>query len=227
MKWFVAIWLLGMSLAQGAGLTFSEVRKPLEVGPESNTTSADFTFKNDTDQAVVIRKYKADCSCMSVEIKGAKLRYEPGESGVVRANFDVSAITGSVEKTAMLWLDQDSEEKPSVRLTVDLHIQELIKLEPKSVKWELNDKAQPQVIRIEVAQGQTIKLGDVKASNPMFKSELKVLEEGKRYELVVTPSQTTSPGLCVFRIETDSKYERYKTLQAFAVIRKSIAKSEP
>lgn len=227
MRRLVAIWILSAALAHAGKLTFEQERKPLEISPDATTVSADFAFKNETSQPVVIRKYKADCSCMAVEVKGAKLRYEPGESGVVRANFDVSAISGTVEKNAMLWLDQDGEEKPSVRLTVDLQVNELIKIEPRALKWELNTKVDSQVIRFEISEGQAIKLGSVKASNPLFKHELKTLEEGKRYELTVSPSSTAAAAYCQFTIETDSKFARYKTLQVFAVVRRPLPKESP
>lgn len=227
MKRLVAIWMLSVALVHAGGLTFAELRKPLEMGPESNDAIVDFVFTNASDKPVVIRGYKPECTCMKVEVKGSKLHYAPGESGVLRANIDISAITGKVEKSAVVWVDKDTEDHPSVRLTVDLQVKEGLKLEPKALKWEVNAPVTPQVIQIEAGEGEALKLGAIKISNPLFKHELKTREDGKRYELMVTPTSTSAPALCQIQIETDSKYPRYKTLQAFAAVRRPLAKEAP
>ena len=52
--------------------------------------------------------------------------------------------------------------------------------------------------------------------------EVKTLEEGKHYELLVTPAETKDPGLAIIRIETDCEIKRHQVLQAFAVIRRDL-----
>ncbi len=45
-------------------------------------------------------------------------------------------------------------------------------------------------------------------------------EEGKKYDLIVTPLETNAPEIGVLRIETDSELSKHRIQQAFAVIRK-------
>ena len=54
-------------------------------------------------------------------------------------------------------------------------------------------------------------------------SELKTVEEGKRYDLVVTPTNLDAPGIGVFRIETDCAIKKHRIQQAFAIVRKPSA----
>jgi hypothetical protein len=155
-----------------------------------------------------------------VKIKDGKLHYGPGESGLVRADFAMGNFSGTVDKVVAIWLDDDPADKPSVSLTVRVHIPVLVLLEPKTLKWEINGGKEPQTIRITMNDAKPIRVTSVKSSSPAFQSELKTIEEGKRYDLIVTPTEMDSPGLGVFRIETDCSLERHRIQQVFAVIRK-------
>jgi hypothetical protein len=93
-------------------------------------------------------------------------------------------------------------------------------MEPKTLKWELNGDASPQIIRIKMKEGSVIRVTGVTCSIPAFKPELKTIEEGKSYELMVTPTAIQTPGLGVIRIETDAASAKHRLHQAFAVVRK-------
>jgi hypothetical protein len=56
---------------------------------------------------------------------------------------------------------------------------------------------------------------------------LKTIDEGKLYELVVTPEDISTPGLAILRIETDCAVERHRIQQAFAVVRKPLNTAKP
>lgn len=220
MKIACGIWLVLMAWVQAAGLDFKETLKEVHAPADVKTVTADFEFTNKTDQPVTVSRYESTCSCMSVTIKEGKLRYAPGESGVIRAAFDMGNFSGAVDKVVALWLDNAPADKPSLSLTVRVHIPVLVSMEPKTVKWDLNGKAEPQAIRITMNHTKPIKITSVKSSSEAFKPELKTLEEGKSYEVIVTPLDIKAPGLAVLRIETDCDIAKHRTQQAFAVVRK-------
>ncbi len=216
------IWLALASLIQAAGLKFKETRQEFHAPAEATVVTRDFEFTNTSEKAVTIKKYDAACSCMAVKIKEGKLRYEPGESGVVRAEFDMGNFYGEVDKTVTLWVDSDPEVNPSIVLTVHVIIPVLVSVEPKTLKWEVGAKPDPQVIRINTTHSQPIKVTGVTCSSEAYSHELKILTEGKAYELVVTPLDIKTPGLAIFRIATDSKINKFKVAQAYAQVRKPI-----
>lgn len=220
MRIAIGIWLGLMALVPAAGLDFKETIKELHAPADVKTVSADFEFTNRSDKTVAVAKYESTCSCMSVTIKGGKLSYAPGESGVIRANFDMGNFSGAIDKVVLLWLDGNKTEKPSLSLTVRVHIPVLVSLEPKTLKWELNGKAEPQNIRINMNHDKPIRVTGVTSSSEAFKLELKTVEEGKTYEVNVTPLDIKSPGLAVIRIETDCNIDKHRIQQAFAVVRK-------
>ena len=105
-------------------------------------------------------------------------------------------------------------------LTVRVHIPVLVALEPKTLKWDLNGKGAPQTIRITMKYDKPIRVTSVSASSDAFKHELKTVEEAKSYDLIVTPLDIKTPGLGIFRIETDCSIEKHRIQQVFATVRR-------
>lgn len=219
MKFACGIWFALMALAQ-AGLDFPAILKEIHAPADAKIVTAEFDFTNRSEKSITIAKANTTCSCVAVKIKDGKLQYAPGESGLIRAEFDMGSFAGTVDKAVALWLDNDPEDSPSVALTVRVHIPVLISLEPKTVKWEIGGKAEPQTIRITMNHTSPIRVIDVKSSSTDFKLELKPVEEAKSYDLVVTPMDMTSAGLAVLKIETDCALPKYRIQQAFGIIRK-------
>lgn len=221
MKIAIAIWLALLAFSHAAELSFKELVKDVNAAADAKSVTADFSFTNDSDKPVTIAKTDPGCSCLKVEVSDGKLKYGPGESGTLRATFDVGNFSGIVDKVIALWLDDDTGTTPTMRLTVRIHIPVLISLEPsKTLSWNVGGKPESQTIQIKVAEGETIHVTGVKSSSPNFVCEIKTVEDGKKYELVVSPQDTTTPGMSVIRIDTDCKIAKHKTQQAFAVVRK-------
>ncbi len=208
------------ALAQAAGLDFPQALKEIQAPADAKVVTAEFEFTNPTDKPVRIVKYDAACSCMAIKIKDSKLSYGPGESGVLRADFAMGNFSGTVDKVVALWLDDDPADKPSVKLTVRVHIPVLVSLEPKTLKWEVNAAADAQTIRITMNHDSPIRVTAVNSSSPAFQHELKTIEDGKLYELSVKPLEINSPALAILRIETDCSLAQHRLQQAFAVVRK-------
>lgn len=219
MKIACGIWLALMSLVQ-AGLDFPTTLKEIHAPADAKIVTADFEFTNKSDKSVNVAKVDPTCSCISVKIKDGKLRYAPGESGVIRTQFDMGNFSGTVDKMVAVWLDNDPVGKPSLSLTVRVHIPVLVSLEPKTVKWDLGGKADPQSIRIKMNHTSPIHVTGTTSSSEAFKLELKTIKDGQEYELVVKPADVNTQGLAVIRIETDCNIEKHRLQQAFAVIRK-------
>jgi len=221
MKIACGILLVLTAWLQGAALDFPTTLREIHAPPDVESVTADFEFTNRSGKPVDIAKYDPTCSCISVQIENGKLHYAPGESGLVRAQFKMGNLSGVVDKMVALWLDKDPEEKPSVALTVRVHIPILVSLEPKTLKWEVNGKGEPQTIHITMHHDKPIRVVSVTASSDSFKHELKTIEEGKSYDLIVTPVDIKTMCLGIFRIETDCQIKRHQIQQVFATIRRS------
>lgn len=220
MRTFFFLWLCTACLGHAVGLDFPKASQEINAPADVASITADFEFSNKSNQPIQIVKSDPGCSCVAIEISNGKLRYEPGESGLIRAKFEMANFSGSVEKVIALWLDQDPEDKPSTVLKLRVNIPVLIAVEPKTLKWDIGGNGEPQIIDIKIMEGQTIRVTDAKSSSAEFTCEVQTLLEGKHYQLKVTPENINSPGIGVIRIETDCPLPKHKTQQAFAVVRK-------
>ncbi len=218
MKFAIGMWLMLAGLVQAVGLEFAELIKEVNAAPDATSVTADFNFTNKGDKPVTIAKADPTCSCIKVQISEGKLIYAPGESGVIRTSFEVGNFSGTVDKVVALYIDNDKADHPSMQITVRVNIPVIVGVEPKTLKWELGGKLEPKTVQIRMAEGKAIHVTDVTSSSEAFSCELKTLEDGKNYDLVVTPKVKDAPGISVIRIQTDCEIVRYKVQQAFAVI---------
>ncbi len=220
MKLVTVCWLFLAALAQAAGLEFENPTNEVNAAPDATTLTSEFKFTNKSNTVSVISKADPTCSCTKIEVSGGKLQYAPGESGVIRITLDMGNFSGTVEKEAPIWIDDDPPQKPSVVLKMRVHIPVLVEMEPKTLKWDIDGKGGPQTIKINMRGEKPIKVINVSASSEVFTHELKTIEEGSKYELIVTPQNVKDPALCVIRIETDCSIPKHRIQQAFAVVRK-------
>ncbi|MGA0845469.1 MAG: DUF1573 domain-containing protein [Luteolibacter sp.] len=211
------IGILGVCFAE---LRFAESIVEIHAPADAKVVRAEFSFSNVGKKAVRIREYDSGCSCMGLQIKDGKMLYQAGESGLLRADFDLGKYTGTVEKVIAVWTDE--HEDASVHLTVRVHIPQMIEMSPKTLQWDLNGEASAKTIRITMHDSMPTRVTAVNCSSPAFAAELRTIDAGKVYEIDVTPLRIDTPGLAVLRIETDSTMEKYQTQQAFAVVRKTV-----
>ncbi len=223
MKKAIGIWFALAVLVHAATLDFKEMSKEINAAADVLSVTGDFEFTNNSDKPITITKSDPGCSCVSVQVSEGKLRYGPGESGTIRAKFDMTNFSGTVDKMILLFLNDDPADRPSQILKLKVNIPVLVGVEPKTVKWDLGAKGEPQTIQIKMIEGQTIHVTAIRSSSEAFACELKTLEDGKHYELVVTPRDINAPGIGVFRIETDCKIQKHRIQQAFGVVRKPSA----
>jgi Protein of unknown function (DUF1573) len=224
MKLVIAIWLTLVAFVQAAGLEFEQMITEVTAAADATTVTADFKFTNKGDKPVTISKSDPGCSCLKVQISEGKLQYAPGESGLIRTTFDMGNFSGTVDKMVALWLDDAPDNSPTMKLTVRVHIPVIVAVESqpgkKTLQWEIGGKTDPQVIHIVMAEGHTIHVTGITSSSQAFRHELKTIEDGKKYDLVVTPLELDTPGMCVIRIDTDCPIPKHRTQQAFAVMRR-------
>lgn len=211
--------LLASAAFASAGLEFEQTLLEFHPKPEDQRVVADFSFRNATQRQVKIVNYDAACSCMEVGVARGKLDYAPGEAGVIRAIFRLEGYQGTIDRIIAIWLDGDPRGTPSSQLTLRAHIPQWINIEPKSVDWDLNSPLESRTIAIEMAEGNSRRVVRTHTTNDNFTLELKTLEEAQRYQLIITPKNTASPGIAAFRIDTDHPVEARRSHTVFGVIR--------
>jgi Protein of unknown function (DUF1573) len=221
MKHFLMIFVASMAVIQAGTLEFVSTSKEIQAPASVTSVDAEFDFTNRTEKAVTITKSDPGCSCVAVKVSGGKLRVEPGESGKIQAKFDMGNFSGTVDKVILIWLDDAPADQPSAVLKLKVVIPVLVGLEPKTLQWDLAGPTATRTIEIKMAGKEPIRVSEVKTSSENFILELKTIEVGKIYQLLVTPKDVCTPGLGVFRIITDCSIKKHQIQQAFGVVRKS------
>lgn len=214
----LCLFLLGIIRA-AAALEFETPAIKVEADLTDKSVTRDFKFTNNGDKAVKITQADAGCTCLAVQVRGGKFTYAPGESGILRAVFELGSFQGTVDKQINVWLEGDSEEKPSTTLIMSVHIPVIINLEPKTVKWAVGDPAEAKVIDVKMDYAKPIRITSVATSNESFSTKLITIEKGEHYQVEITPTKgTDSAGISVIRIETDVDVVKQRVQQGFAVI---------
>ena len=217
--------LLTSSLAIAGEITFDTKLIEMTADFEQETLEADFAFESTGEDAAVIKRFEAACSCLEAQISdGGRLKWEPGEKGTIKGLFKVGNLRGTFDKEITILMADGEEHTLTVRMTMP----ELLTIEPKTLKWEEGAEVVKKSFDITLSEEEAIKILSISGTNEeKFSSKLETVEEGKKYRLWVTPSDTEVRGFGLLRIVTDCKYKKHKNYQAFAVITKPKAAKSP
>lgn len=218
MKNLLAILFLLAILPIRAELKFETPVIDADAALDATSLVREYKFSNVGTKAIKITQADAGCSCLAAELAGGKFTYAPGESGTLRATFEIGSFQGTVEKPILIWLEGDHEDSPSAKVTLRVHIPVIIALEPKTVRWEQGGAMEPKSIEVKMDYKQPIHITSVATSNETFTAKLLTIVEGKHYKIEVTPTGSAATGLSIIRIETDTDVTKQRVQQAFAVI---------
>lgn len=216
MKLLPLIFLALCATLQAGDLKFEKDIQEANVELKQTTVTSEFKFSNKGSKEIKILKVDPSCTCVTVELLNGKTTYAAGESGVMRATFKIDNTQGVTDKNILIWLSGDPEEKPSSQVTFRIHIPVAIALEPKTLNWDINAKPEPKSIRVNMNYEKPVHVTAVKSSSENFTTEIVTVEEGKTYDVRITPKSTASIGLGMIAIETDIEIEKYRSQQGFA-----------
>lgn len=222
---FIFIWFVlagGSFGADGAvqsagGLSFEKTRFEHNVDPSLESIVAKFNFKNSTGKTVTIQDVHTNCGCIRADTD--KKVYEPGESGVVEAEFKVGSLEGVVEKTVTV--QTDSKQKRLQTLTVVMNIPTLIEIKPDLTEWLVGSDPEPKEVIITVKHDKPIRVLSTTCSRANVKHQILTVEEGRIYKVLLTPQTTEKLMLGVLRIKTDAEIKKYQNRMAFFGVVKS------
>lgn len=71
---------------------------------------------------------------------------------------------------------------------------ETVQVDPGVVWWELDQPIEPKVIRVQITGPDPYWIDRIEPSDPGFRTQLKTIEPGRVYEVVVEPKGTNEPA---------------------------------
>ena len=174
-------------------------KQEIEVKPTAliEKVTADFYFTNQGTNPVTISRVKTSCGCTTAKLD--KKIYQAGESGSIKAEFEVGSRTGFQQKHILVTTDFLTNNP--AQLTLKVYLPELLKVEPNLLQWKRDETNELKKIAIESTGIVPIKLIGVELPHEWFDTELKVKESGKFYEVLVRPLKSNEPVQASLKIQ--------------------------
>jgi hypothetical protein len=183
----------------------------IELRPtvDEPSVTVKFKFKNTGKYPVKIESIHSSCGCTTANT--ALKVYQPGESGDVEAQFNIGQRTGVQEKT--ISVDTDDPKESKVLLALKVFIPDLYDLKPSFISWKVGDKSLPKTVHLKLLQKNKVKIESVLPSHEVLAVELKPVQEGSEYDIVITPRDTSSELWGMITLRTDSTLERLQNIR--------------
>ena len=196
--------------------------------PSGTIVTNAFVFKNVGDQVLEISEVRSACGCAAVE--SFDRRVKPGESGTIPVVFDSSKSSGISTKPITV-ISTDTNQ-PSVVLYIRAAVYKPIDALPTVAAFSFGPDLQTnatKVIRLINNLDEPVTLSPPVCTNRAFRAELKTIQEGKEFEMLVTVQPPLPPGAltAVITLKSSSPKMPMVSVNAYAVVQPAVKISPP
>ncbi|MEX0326409.1 MAG: DUF1573 domain-containing protein [Puniceicoccaceae bacterium] len=185
---------LGSLLTQAA-LEFDQTEIINNPSMMDQKAEAVFRFTNTGEEAVTVMNPTSSCGCTVPKLE--KLEYQPGESGEIRAIFTFGSRVGTQKKRITLRTTSPTVETHV--LTMTTYIPEWVKIEPRVLRWKIDEPVSTRDIQLTIPEGKQVELALTQQESRYFETELKE-QAGGRYILKITPKSLATKATEFLRL---------------------------
>lgn len=207
----------GLLLPGWSALVFDSEVATETAAPTEETHQSKFVFKNDGPGVVTISEVQTTCGCLGATAD--KMSYQPGESGVISATIKLGTFEGEIVKS--IYVLSDDPQNPKRMLQMKITIPRLMEVSPEVTTWAVGEAPTAKTVTIKVLRDEPIELTAVSSTRDNFLIEMKEVEKGRSYEVVMTPKSTAEPTLGAVKLETNCELTRYKNRLIFVNVVRS------
>lgn len=211
--------LLGFALAAEiaapavAALTWTSTNFSGQTQPLQKTLEIAYAFKNTGETPVTIRDVQTNCDCTAATTD--KKIYQPGEAGVLHAQFTVGDRGGVYQRAITVVTDDGAPQ----RLTLQIEVPELAAVAPRVREWPIGAAANEQAIDVVVHDAIRVTFTDIFVSTESFKARFEPVEAGRRYRLFVAPVSTAEAISTAIRLKGKAESGEVVIVSAYANVR--------
>lgn len=184
--------------------------------PEGKEIKHEFTFTNAGTGPLEILKVQPTCGCT---VTGAYDKIvQPGGKGRIPVTLRVGKAAGKTSKKITVYTNIEGEGREAILMLAG-EVWAPLEANPRSVSFSRlgpEEAARGGARQTAVLTNNTdkpAKLTDVRCSNPLFTAEVKELEPGKTFELVVTLARPLQSGSAGGTVEFSTGLEEQPTVQ--------------
>jgi len=187
------------------------------AGVEDTEVTTEFVFTNTGEKPVRVLGLDSSCACLTAVVN--KQVFAAGEKGTVTATFKLGERAGVHQKGVLMKTSEPGE--PEVRFSVAVEIPEIIRIEPDLIQWTIGETPTPKKFTVTFSGDDLVRIKSIESSRKQqVPFDLKEVEEGRKYEIVLSPvgtDQVVNGGLF---IKTDSPIPKYARRTAYFQISK-------
>jgi len=178
----------------------------IEVKTEIGQTTADTEFRFIVeDRPFEILTVSSSCGCTTAKLD--KMKYYPGEEGVIEVSLDLKNRWGPQKK--FIRLHTNDKKNPSIQLEFQVNIPYVVRLEPRFVYWDMQSSAfEAQTIKLMFDTDAEIRIKSATSQEPQIEVEVVESKEWRGYELILRPQKNDAFGdffRAVIEIVVDSE----------------------
>lgn len=166
-----------------ANLVFETVTQDLPTKWSDTKVVATYKFTNTGKETVKITDMQSSCGCTTPVLE--KKEYAPGEEGELKAVFNPDGKIGPQTKT--ITLKTDLKEQPAIVLTFKTDVPALPGFDQQLIYWERGENPVPKTIIVTLPPDVPLDKIEITPKSSDFTATLKTVEEGKKYQIIVTP----------------------------------------
>lgn len=164
---------------------FSETVHDFGKVKSSDTLRNDFIVTNTGNAVLEITEVRPGCGCTTAGAWDKQI--EPGKTGKIPVQLNPANFSGMVTKPITVTCNDPAQGTISLQLKAE--IWKPIDVQPTYVHFmpiEEEPTNETKVVRITNRTEEMMKLETPQCSNPSFKAEIKTVQPGKEFELLVS-----------------------------------------
>lgn len=197
-------------------LVFQPGFQSVKASAGEPTVEVTFTAANRSSEPFNIKMLESGCACLSVDID--KNPIPGGETAIVTGIFDTAKMQGTSEKRILVTAEQNQNPQTKF-LRTRIEIAPVYVIEPSMTTWKIGEEPETKIVEFRVARDEPIRILSAESKRAEVTCEVEVIEEGRAYNLKLTPESTENTLLGIVRIETDCELGNYARPLAYFSIK--------
>lgn len=191
---------LGSSVAAESRVHFETTTLKDALGPGKTVYKFSFPFENKGSQPVEILDIQTSCGCTAAKLE--KRVYQPGESGVIRGEYNAGDRQGKQLNT--IKVRTDNAEQPEILLQLEIDVPQLLAVKPGLLLWRVGELAEAKRLTLVPNKEHGVKVLSVECDSGDFAVEwVRPEEEGAEIAVTVTPKSTNEAYRSILRIKVE------------------------
>ncbi|MDA8908783.1 DUF420 domain-containing protein [bacterium] len=163
-----------------------------------------FAVENTGAKPAKVSRLVSGCECLSVEIDQDPVPV--GARAIVTGVFDTEKLRGQSERK--ITIQFEGESRP-VFLTTRIETEPVYTITEEMTSWEIGSKPETKTVEFRVVREEPVRVLSAESKRKEVTCELVTIEDGRAYDLRLTPESTDESLLGIIRIETDCEIESY------------------